>query len=63
MGFIRNLIAVGLGYIAIRTVQKILANAEAQHENAKVKAKAPASQGNIPSLKLDPVTGVYRPEA
>jgi len=61
MGIIRNIFAAALGYIAIRTVQKMLANAEAQQE--KVKAKAPNADGRIPTLKMDPTTGVYRPEA
>jgi len=61
MGFIRNLVAIGLGYVAIRTVQKVLAKAQAEQE--KVKAKAPNTAGRIPTLKMDPATGVYRPEA
>ncbi len=60
MGFIRNVIAIGLGYIAIKTAQKMLANAALQQE--KVKAKSPDQAARIPKLKLDPITGVYRPE-
>ena len=61
MGFIRNIVAIGLGYLAVRTVQKMLANAQAQQE--KVKAKVNDAQSRIPTLKMDPVTGIYRPEA
>jgi hypothetical protein len=61
MGFIRNIVALGLGYLAIKTVQRMLANAEAQQQ--KVKAKADNTTSRIPTLKLDPVTGVYKPEA
>jgi len=61
MSFIRNIVAMSLGYLAIRTVQKMLANAQAQQE--RVKAKAQNTAGRIPTLKMDPITGVYRPEA
>ena len=60
MGLIRNVIVLGLGYLAMKTVQRLLANAQAQQE--KVKTKVNDAAGRIPTLKLDPVTGVYRPE-
>ena len=60
MGLIRNVIVLGLGYLAMKTVQRLLANAHAQQE--KVKTKVNDAAGRIPNLKLDPVTGIYRPE-
>ena len=60
MGLIRNVIVLGLGYLAMKTIQRLLANVHAQQE--KVKAKVDNATGRIPKLKLDPVTGVYRPE-
>ena len=60
MGLIRNVIVLGLGYLAMKTVQRLLANAQAQQE--KVKTKVNDAAGRIPKLKLDPITGVYRPE-
>ena len=60
MGLIRNVIVLGLGYLAMKTVQRLLANAQAQQE--KVKTKMNDAAGRIPKLKLDPITGVYRPE-
>ena len=60
MGFIRNVVTIGLGYLAVRTVQRMLANAQSQQQ--KVKAKANDAAARIPTLKMDPVTGVYRPE-
>ena len=61
MGLIRNFVALGLGFLAVKMAQRILANVHAQQE--KVKAKVDNATGRIPKLKLDPVTGVYRPEA
>jgi len=61
MNFIRNVIALGLGFLAVKAAQRMLANAQASQE--KVKAKANNAAGRIPTLKMDPVTGVYRPEA
>ena len=60
MGLIRNVIVLGLGYLAMKTVQRLLANAQAQQE--KVKTKMNDAAGRIPKLKLYPITGVYRPE-
>jgi hypothetical protein len=60
MGLIRNVVVLGLGYLAIKAVKHMLANVQAQQE--KVKARANDAAGRIPKLKLDPVTGVYSPE-
>lgn len=61
MGFIRNIIAVGLGFLAIKAAQRMIANVQSQQE--KVKARSDEATGRIPKLKLDPITGVYHPEA
>lgn len=60
MGIIRNVVAIGLSFLVMKTVQRLLANAQAHQE--KVKAKVNDAAGRIPTLKLDPVTGIYRPE-
>ena len=61
MGFIRTVILMGLGYLAMKTMKRAIQNLEAQ--KVKVKATAEQAQARMPKLKLDPVTGVYRPEA
>ena len=62
MGFFRNVIALGLGFLVVKTAQRMLANAQAQQEKVKAKSNDQMAR-NMPKLKLDPVTGVYRPEA
>ncbi len=61
MGLLRSLMVLVLGYVAVMTVKRIMEAAEAQ--KIKVKAKAEQATAKIPTLKLDPVTGYYRPEA
>ncbi|MEO9167968.1 MAG: hypothetical protein ABI230_06170 [Aestuariivirga sp.] len=61
MGIIRDVVAIGLGFLVMKAVQRMLASAQAQQERVKAKANKPAA-GRIPTLKLDPVTGIYRPE-
>ncbi len=61
MGFIRNVVVIGLGFLVMKAAQRMLANAQAQQERVKATANKPAT-GRIPTLKLDPVTGIYRPE-
>lgn len=61
MGFIRTVILMGLGYLAMKTMKRAIQNLEAQ--KVKVNAKSDQAQVQMPKLKLDPVTGVYRPEA
>ncbi|MDE2384523.1 MAG: hypothetical protein KGO53_07885 [Alphaproteobacteria bacterium] len=61
MSFLRNVVMLGLGLLVVKTVQRAIENAEAQR--VKVKAKADDVAAKMPKLKLDPVTGVYRPEA
>ena len=61
MGFIRTVILMGLGYLAMKTMKRAIQNLEAQ--KVKVNAKSDQTQVQMPKLKLDPVTGVYRPEA
>ena len=60
MGLIRNIVVMGLGFLVVKMAQRMLANAQAQQE--KVKAKVNDAAGRIPKLKLDPITGIYRPE-
>ncbi|MEO9169386.1 MAG: hypothetical protein ABI230_13380 [Aestuariivirga sp.] len=61
MGIIRDVVAIGLGFLVMKAAQRMLASAQAQQERVKAKANKPAA-GRIPTLKLDPVTGIYRPE-
>jgi len=61
MGFIRTVILMGLGYLVMKTMKRAIESLEAQ--KVKVKATAEQAQARMPKLKLDPVTGVYRPEA
>ena len=61
MGFIRTVILMGLGYLVMKTMKRAIDSLEAQ--KVKVKATADQAQARMPKLKLDPVTGVYRPEA
>ncbi len=61
MGFIRNILMLSIGYLAIKTLKRAIENAEAQR--VKVKAKAEEAVAKMPRLKLDPITGVYKPEA
>jgi len=61
MGFLRNLALLAVGYLAMKTLKRAIQNVEAQ--KVKVKAKADDMAANMPKLKLDPATGVYRPEA
>ena len=60
MGFLRNMLMLVIGYLAIRTLKRAIENVEAQ--KVKVKAKADQFAAQMPTLKLDPVTGVYKPE-
>ncbi len=60
MGFLRNMLMLVIGYLAIRTLKRAIENVEAQ--KVKVKAKAGHFAAKMPTLKLDPVTGVYKPE-
>ena len=60
MGLIRNLVLLGVGFVALRAVRKMMEAAEASR--VKVKAKADGAMRDMPRLRLDPVTGVYRPE-
>jgi hypothetical protein len=61
MGLIRNLVLLGVGFVALRAVRKMMEAADASR--VKVKAKANEAMRDMPRLKLDPVTGVYRPES
>jgi prefoldin subunit 5 len=61
MNFLRNMLLLGLGYLAVKTLKRAIENVEAQR--VKVKAKAEEATAKMPRLKLDPITGVYTPEA
>lgn len=60
MGLLRNMMMLALGYLAIKTLKRAIENVEAQ--KVKVKAKADNFAQQMPKLKLDPITGVYKPE-
>ncbi len=63
MGFIRNMVVLALGVMAFRMIKRAVVDLEQAQEKARVKAKAPAADPAMKTLKLDPVTGVYTPEA
>ena len=60
MGLLRNLLVLAVGYLAVKTLKRAIENMEAQ--KVKVKAKADNFAQQMPKLKLDPITGVYKPE-
>ncbi len=62
MGFLRTVALMILGWIALKTMKRALENFEAQKVKAKVRQPQPQSK-DMPRLRLDPVTGVYVPEA
>ena len=61
MMILRSLMVLVMGFLVARMAKRFLENIEAQ--KAKVKAKAQDARESITRLKLDPVTGIYRPEA
>ena len=61
MGIIRTVILMGLSYLAVKAMKRAVETMEAQR--VKVRTKADDVAAKMPKLKLDPVTGVYRPEA
>ena len=60
MGLLRNMLLMAVGYLALKTLKRAIENVEAQ--KIKVKAKADNFAAQMPKLKLDPLTGVYKPE-
>ena len=60
MGLLRNMMMLAVSYLAIKTLKRVIENVEAQ--KVKVKAKADNFATQMPKLKLDPITGVYKPE-
>ena len=60
MGLLRNMMLLAVGYLALKTLKRAIENVEAQ--KVKVKAKADNFAQQMPKLKLDPITGVYKPE-
>ena len=60
MGLLRNMLILAVGYLALKTLKRAIENVEAQ--KVKVKAKADNFAQQMPKLKLDPITGVYKPE-
>ncbi|MDE2445533.1 MAG: hypothetical protein KGO94_05085 [Alphaproteobacteria bacterium] len=60
MSFLRTVALMVTGYVLMKTAKRMMQNIEAQQ--VKVKAKEP-SMKDMPRLKLDPITGVYVPEA
>ena len=61
MGFFRTAALMIVGWIAIKTMKRAIENLEAQQVKAKVKPEKQVK--DLPRLKLDPITGVYVPEA
>ncbi len=62
MGILRTAALMILGWIALKTMKRALENLEAQRVKAKVRQPQPQAK-DMPRLRLDPVTGVYVPEA
>lgn len=63
MGFIRNMVVLALGVLAFKMIKRVMVDLEQAQEKARVKAKAPAADAAMKKLRLDPLTGVYTPEA
>ncbi len=63
MGFIRNLVVLAMGVLAFKMVKRAMIDLEAAQEKARVKAKTPAADQSMKTLKPDPITGIYTPEA
>ena len=61
MGFFRTAALMIVGWIAIKTMKRAIENLEAQQVKAKVKPEKQVK--DMPRLRLDPITGVYVPEA
>ncbi len=62
MGFLRTAALMILGWIALKTMMRALQNLEAQKVKAKVRDPQQHAK-DMPRLRLDPITGVYVPEA
>ena len=60
MIILRNIIMFGLCILAFKAVKRALETLEAQR--VKVKTKAEEHISKMPRLKLDPLTGAYKPE-
>lgn len=63
MGFIRNLVVLAMGVLAFKMVKRAMIDLEAAQEKARVKAKTPTADQSMKTLKPDPITGIYTPEA
>lgn len=61
MGFFRTVALMIIGWIAIKAMKRAIENLEAQQVKAKVSPEKQVK--DMPRLKLDPITGVYVPEA
>jgi hypothetical protein len=61
MGFFRTAALMIVGWVAIKMMKRAIENLEAQQ--VKAKAKPEKHVKDMPRLKLDPITGVYVPEA
>jgi hypothetical protein len=61
MGFIRTTALMVMGYFAMKALKRVMKNIEDQQVKAKV--AEPKQQAGMKTLRLDPVTGVYVPEA
>ncbi len=61
MGFIRTTALMVMGYFAMKAIKRVASNMEAQLQKAQ--ANEPQQNAQMKRLRLDPVTGVYVPEA
>jgi hypothetical protein len=61
MGFFRTAAIMIVGMIAMKMLKRAFKNIEAAQVKATVDEKKP--QGEMKSLRLDPITGVYVPDA
>ncbi len=61
MGFLRTAALMVLGWVALKAMKRAMQNLEAQQVKAKVKPEKNVK--DMPRLRLDPITGVYVPEA
>ena len=61
MGLLRTAALIVMGFIVVKSMKRIIASLEAQQVKARV--REPQKGTAMKSLKLDPITGVYVPEA
>jgi hypothetical protein len=62
MGFFRTIALMVVGLIAVKTLKRAMQNVEAQQAKAKMR-EPQQPQAEMKRLRLDPITGVYVPDA